>query len=1102
MAYTDSLPFWPVNQALPLDGGFFFYDPNSGLEYRVAPEMLAGSAATQGVAELKLPQPVVLDALYLTPTGVWAPRRSFNAAAPPVAGANWRLVLAAGNNAPAGLLDDRYTATVSGAQPVISVTGALKFFNVVVFDPAQPEAGGIELYRGLHYTDDGAGNLTLLAAAGIQAGEMVQYCWVTGALAAGSPQFSPIAANRYGRHPAFQGQYGDQGVNAFLLAQVVQLQQATVGQQPDAPTAGQVDDTGDTFSFLANPAFPSPGQYQVAGLPGATGPVYLDGTNSYVTGGRTYVKVAGPVGAGGLAVYVAGATTRPDGLPLTNKEPFTGSTVVVPPTDTTAPNVAITVPAAGAVLTPGTQITLTATATDNVGVQVLVFTNGATGAFLGNGAKNGNTYTCGYTVPSTAGALTLTATATDAAANSQQATVNVTVQAAGATQLAAPTGLAATPTSATTIGISWNPVTNATGYRLRRKTDGATVYASTGTSYVDTGRTASTTYSYDVLAEGSGAYSNSDYSGAASATTPAGGSGPTVLSPAEANWFYSQGTYRTYNGVNYPAGLAVLKVLTNAAQLVLRAASNYPDNNGSISVRQGATLIGTYPITAQAGQDFTVAVPNPGSGTAVEIAVNNSQRGNEAGDVYSATVLSVTVPAGATGSLLARTQAGVVVFDDADSLGVGYGASAPAFTSTAGLLRSAGQDINEANYGSARGAVQYSLGNWNAKKAQLHAALDGASTPKYLMRLMVNDYLSNTLNPTDFKALLLAHMGRVHAEFPTLRMGLETATAIQNEAANALGFTLPQYRQAAIDACTTFGMAYKDGLAYGGYDSGFYFDTVHLNDAGYARTVSGRQTFINNLTVPTGTTALPDGGTYSARTSADNKYIEMANSVGLVSSAFFMSGVFTISSYTQLSMVLAGILRVQNGDDSTAGFFIYEPVSGSAERVLRASYRTNQGQRFDDSLGVTLALNKPYWLAIKAVIGQPIKAWIGDVNAGTITAYTPNGTVLAGALQASSVPLMIGAAYFQDGTTRIGFVDQAVQDFALSGNVDVTDEQVAYAFSTTGGKRRGQIKADGGAFNLSTPGLIAVSSLLSTSPNATSWGNLVDSTRNFVLKTG
>lgn len=204
------------------------------------------------------------------------------------------------------------------------------------------------------------------------------------------------------------------------------IQAAAAPGQPDAPTAGVVNDIGDTFSFLPTSAYPSFAQYKVAGLPGVSGAVVLDGTNSYVQNGRIYVKVIGAVATGGLAVYVAGSGNIPDGKPLLSNADFTGA--VIPTGDTTAPVISITVPTSGAVLVAGTAVTLTAQATDNVGVAGVTFTNGGTGAPIGAGVKNGNTYTYAYT-PTTAGPLTITATAVDAAANSQTASVSVTVQA-------------------------------------------------------------------------------------------------------------------------------------------------------------------------------------------------------------------------------------------------------------------------------------------------------------------------------------------------------------------------------------------------------------------------------------------------------------------------------------------------------------------------------------------------------------------------------------------------------------------------------------------------------------------------------------------------
>jgi hypothetical protein len=98
--------------------------------------------------------------------------------------------------------------------------------------------------------------------------------------------------------------------------------------QPDAPTDGVVDDIGDTFSFLPVPGYPTIFSYKAFGLPGTTTTVAFDASNSYMQNGRIYLRVVGPVQIGGLAVYVAGSGSLPDGKQLLNKDAFTGAVIV------------------------------------------------------------------------------------------------------------------------------------------------------------------------------------------------------------------------------------------------------------------------------------------------------------------------------------------------------------------------------------------------------------------------------------------------------------------------------------------------------------------------------------------------------------------------------------------------------------------------------------------------------------------------------------------------------------------------------------------------------------------------------------------------------
>jgi fibronectin type 3 domain-containing protein/regulation of enolase protein 1 (concanavalin A-like superfamily) len=87
-----------------------------------------------------------------------------------------------------------------------------------------------------------------------------------------------------------------------------------------------------------------------------------------------------------------------------------------------------------------------------------------------------------------------------------------------------PTGLSATPFSATRIDVGWAPAANASSYRLERRLSGETTFTVlasgiTATSYADaSGVSAGNTYVYRVRAENSAGASG--YSAEASATTP------------------------------------------------------------------------------------------------------------------------------------------------------------------------------------------------------------------------------------------------------------------------------------------------------------------------------------------------------------------------------------------------------------------------------------------------------------------------------------------------------------------------------------------------------------------------------------------------------
>ncbi|MDH7463989.1 hypothetical protein QEG73_21990 [Chitinophagaceae bacterium 26-R-25] len=99
---------------------------------------------------------------------------------------------------------------------------------------------------------------------------------------------------------------------------------------------------------------------------------------------------------------------------------------------------------------------------------------------------------------------------------------------AATTQLAVPGSFTAMAASDTQINLTWNSVVNATSYVVDRATNSGfttgvvlSIYNSTGTSFGDTGRVASTQYFYRIRAIGSG-FADSNYSTTNATTTSSG----------------------------------------------------------------------------------------------------------------------------------------------------------------------------------------------------------------------------------------------------------------------------------------------------------------------------------------------------------------------------------------------------------------------------------------------------------------------------------------------------------------------------------------------------------------------------------------------------
>jgi chitodextrinase len=233
-----------------------------------------------------------------------------------------------------------------------------------------------------------------------------------------------------------------------------------------------------------------------------------------LTAGTHTLELTG--GSSGLAVDSVMFVADPTCVPVDfgdNCAPSGVGTV-----DTTPPTTAVTAPLDGD--TVAGPVSLTATADDDTAI--------ARVSFLIDGSVVGYTTSAPYTfswnsttVPD--GPHTVQSRAYDTAGNStDSASVSITTLNADTTPPSAPSGLIATATSATSVGLTWTAATDDTGvtmYLVYR--DGTQVGTSMSTTYSDTGLTELTPYTYTVYAT-DGAGNVGPASDPSTATTPDG----------------------------------------------------------------------------------------------------------------------------------------------------------------------------------------------------------------------------------------------------------------------------------------------------------------------------------------------------------------------------------------------------------------------------------------------------------------------------------------------------------------------------------------------------------------------------------------------------
>jgi chitinase len=303
--------------------------------------------------------------------------------------------------------------------------------------------------------------------------------------------------------------------------------------------------------------------------------------------------------------------------------------------------------------------------------------SGATGYNVYRGGSkiasvSGTSYTDSGLSASTSYSYTVSAT-NSAGESAQSGAVTGTTTSGGPSVPPTPSGLVVSGTTSSSVSLSWNASSGATGYNVYR--GGSKIASVSGTSYTDSGLSASTTYSYAVSATNSAG--ESAKSSAVSATTASSGGGGGSL-PKHVLTGYWQ------DFVNSAKPLSLAATPSGYNLVAVAFANADPNNPGGVtfSVDSGlSSALGGYTdaqfkadistlhargqkvIVSVGGQNGAISVGDSGSATNFANSVYGIMQsyGFDGVDIDLENGVNATYMAQALRSLSAKAGSGLII---------------------------------------------------------------------------------------------------------------------------------------------------------------------------------------------------------------------------------------------------------------------------------------------------------------------------------------------------------------------------------------------------------------------------------------------------------
>ena len=273
----------------------------------------------------------------------------------------------------------------------------------------------------------------------------------------------------------------------------------------------------------------------------------------------------------------------------------------------------------------------------------------------------------------------------------------------------------------------------------------------------------------------------------------------TKLTPAFKD-YRGNGSGEEIEGVERHDPFATLRLVTNAPSLSIKAYTNFSTawiNAATVRVWVDGKEAKFFHLKSTGEETLELPLPGPGKHQVDLVEGTQMNEGEYSAHSFTS-IRQVATPAGYHTRVVTPTKAavGIVAFTDSRGLGGGY-EDGSIYAWPVQLARGKGADVYLTGYCSLQaGAHLATLAGRKRITDEIAQRLHGYAHQRVYCQVGVNDYSYATYTPVQLQRYLRDWLTGLRKALPGAKVYLLTDGPKADESRNALGFTLPQYRDA------------------------------------------------------------------------------------------------------------------------------------------------------------------------------------------------------------------------------------------------------------------------------------------------------------------